>query len=568
MKLSQYFLPTLKESPADAEIISHKLMLRASMIRKVAAGIYTWLPLGLRVLQKVEQIIREEMNRAGALEIFMPNIQPAELWQETQRWEAYGPLMLRMKDRHEREFCFGPTHEEVITDLVRGELRSYKQLPLTLYQIQTKFRDEIRPRFGILRGREFMMKDAYSFNIDKKSLEETYEKMYQAYSKIFDRLGLTYRAVLADSGDIGGDMSHEFQVLAKSGEDVIAYSDESNYAANIEKAEALAPKNKRAKPTAAMEVIDTPGCYTIKALCDKFNIDVKKTVKTLMVKGIDHPIVALILRGDHELNEIKAANLEEVEKPLKFIDEKEVKATLGAGFGSLGPVDLSLPTIVDRDAAVVSDFSCGANVDDKHYVNVNWDRDVTLPKIADLRNVAEGDPSPDGKGKLVFARGIEVGHIFQNGDKYTKPMQLTVLSESGKAIFPLTGCYGIGVSRIVGAAIEQNYDKKGICWPEAMAPFQVLIIPMNMHKSYRVKEAAEKIYQELEDANIEVLFDDRKERPGVMFADAELIGIPHQIIIGERGLDKNIVEYKSRRGEEKELSIASLVSEVQALLAT
>jgi prolyl-tRNA synthetase len=560
MLLSQYFLPTTKETPADAELVSHQLMLRGGLIRKLASGLYSWLPLGLRVLQKVEHIVRDEMNKAGALELSMPVVQPAELWEESQRWDQYGKELLRFQDRHKRDFCMGPTHEEVISDIMRGDLKSYKQLPLSVYQIQTKFRDEIRPRFGVMRGREFMMKDAYSFHIDKTSMEEVYEKMYGAYVNIFSRLGLDFRPVLADSGAIGGDMSHEFQVLAKAGEDVIAYSDEGEYAANIERASALKPTSRPAANN-QLEKFATPNAKTIAHLEQQHGIAAHEGVKTLIVKGEEQPFVALILRGDHELNEIKAEKHPAVAAPLTMATEKEILDAVGAGPGSLGPVELKIPYIVDHDAAVLADFSCGANEDGFHYKGVNWERDTTLNDTADLRNVIEGDLSPDGIGTLRFTRGIEVGHIFQLGDKYSKSMKLTVLNEGGKSEHPLMGCYGIGISRIVAAAIEQNHDDSGIVWPEPMAPFQVAITPIQMHKSYRVRECAEKLYQDLVDAGVEVLFDDRKERPGVMFATMDLIGIPHRIVIGERGLDQGTIEYKHRKtGEVKNLTAQEVVA--------
>lgn len=549
MKTSQYLLATLKETPADAELISHQLMLRAGMIRKLASGVYSWLPLGLKVLRKVEAIVREEMNRSGAMELLMPAIQPAELWQESGRWEQYGPELLRISDRHERPFCFGPTHEEVITDIMRKEIRSYKQLPANFYQIQTKFRDEIRPRFGVMRSREFIMKDAYSFHLDQASLEETYQIMYDTYTRIFTRLGLNFRAVIADTGSIGGSKSHEFQVLADSGEDLIVFSDGSDYAANMEKAEAL-EATEIAAPTAAMSIIDTPGLYTIDALCQALNLDVKRTVKTLLVKGQDTPLVALILRGDHTLNTIKAEKLAEVAKPLQFASDTEIQQVIGCKPGSIGPLKLTIPVIVDKAAAQISDFSCGVNIDDKHYINVNWERDLPLPPVADLRNVEAGDPSPDGKGHLQFARGIEVGHIFQLGEKYSKAMNATVLDESGKAVTMLMGCYGIGVSRIVAAAIEQNHDEAGIIWPTGMAPFQVALVPLNLYKSYRAREVCEKLYNDLQQAGFEVLFEDRKERPGVMFSTMDLLGIPHRLVLTEKGLDVGTIEYKGRRDSE------------------
>jgi len=554
MRTSRLLLATLKETPADAEVISHKLMLRAGMIRKLAAGLYTWLPLGLRVLRKVETIVREEMDRAGAQEVLMPAVQPAELWQESGRWEDMGAEMLRLKDRHQREFCFGPTHEEVITDLIRNELRSYKQLPANFYQIQTKFRDERRPRFGVMRAREFLMKDAYSFHLDMASLEETYQVMHEAYCRIFDRIGLSYRPVLADTGAIGGSGSHEFHVLADSGEDAIAFSDASDYAANVELAEALAPAEARPAPGAGMATVDTPERHTIEEVSAFLGVPPGQTLKTLVVRGdsTEAPLVALVLRGDHELNAIKAGKLTAVADPLEFAADADIRAALGCGVGSLGPVGLAIPVIVDRSAAVVADFVCGANVDGKHLTGVNWGRDLPEPAIADIRNVVPGDPSPDGNGTLAIARGIEVGHIFQLGEKYSRAMNATVLDESGQAVVMSMGCYGIGVSRVVAAAIEQNNDERGIIWPQAIAPYQVALLPMNMHKSQRLREAAESLYRELTANGFEVLFDDRRERPGVMFADMELIGIPHRLVLGERGLDSGEIEYKGRRDSESQ----------------
>lgn len=567
MRTSQYFLNTVKETPADAEVISHQLMLRAGMIRKLAAGLYTWLPLGLRVLQKVSAIVREEMNAINAMEVLMPAVQPAELWQESQRWEKYGPELLRLKDRHQRDFCFGPTHEEVITDLVRREIRSYKQLPATFYQIQTKFRDEIRPRFGIMRAREFLMKDAYSFHADQVSLEQTYSAMYDAYARIFTRLGLTFRAVHADTGSIGGNMSHEFQVLADSGEDLIAYSDGSDYAANVELAAALATTQELPAATAAMQTIATPGQYTIDALVKSLGIDIKKAVKTLLVVGKEHEMIALILRGDHELNTIKAEKLPQIAQPLQFASLEKIREIIGCNPGSIGPVGLNIPIIIDRDA-FINDFICGANKDDQHFINVNWQRDLPLPEIADLRRVVAGDLSPDGKGKLQLTRGIEVGHIFQLGKKYSEAMDVTVLDENGKAITPTMGCYGIGISRIVAAAIEQHHDDNGIIWPITMAPFQIALIPMNLHKSYRVREVCDQLYQELQTAGFDVLYDDRKERAGVMFADMDLIGIPHRLVIGERGLDTGKIEYKARwQAEIQEIELSNAVKFLQNIIS-
>ncbi|PHM36891.1 proline--tRNA ligase [Xenorhabdus mauleonii] len=556
MRTSQYLLSTLKETPADAEVVSHKLMLRAGMIRKLASGLYNWMPTGVRVLKKVENIVREEMNNAGAIEVSMPVVQPADLWQESGRWEQYGPELLRFVDRGERPFVLGPTHEEVITDLVRNEVTSYKQLPLNLFQIQTKFRDEVRPRFGVMRSREFIMKDAYSFHTTQESLQETYDKMYDAYSKIFTRIGLDFRPVLADTGSIGGSASHEFQVLAESGEDDIVFSTESNYAANIELAEAVLPSQERSAPAEEMRLVDTPNAKTIAELVEQFNLPIEKTVKTLMVHAAEesgHKLVALLVRGDHELNEIKAEKLPLVASPLTFATEEEIRAIVNAGPGSLGPVNLPMPVIIDRSVSVMSDFGAGANIDDKHYFGINWERDLPLPEIADIRNVVEGDASPDGKGTLLIKRGIEVGHIFQLGTKYSDALKATVQNEDGQNQVVTMGCYGIGVTRIVAAAIEQNHDDRGIIWPDAIAPFQVAILPMNMHKSYRVKEVAEKLYADLRASGIDVIFDDRKERPGVMFADMELIGVPHTLVIGDRNLDNGEIEYKCRRNSDKQL---------------
>ncbi|GAM65069.1 prolyl-tRNA synthetase [Vibrio ishigakensis] len=554
MRTSNYLVSTLKETPNDAEVISHQLMLRAGMIRKLASGLYTWLPTGLRVLRKVENIVRQEIDNAGAVETLMPVVQPFDLWEETGRSEKMGPELLSFTDRHERPFVLSPTAEEVITSLVRNEVSSYKQLPLNLYQIQTKFRDERRPRFGVMRAREFSMMDAYSFDIDKAGLEKSYEAMHAAYCKAFDRMGLDYRPVLADTGAIGGSGSHEFHVLAESGEDLIAFSSESDYAANIEKAEALAPADAADAPTQEMTLVDTPNAKTIAELVEQFEMPIEKTVKTLFVKAsdeIDAPLIGLIIRGDHELNEVKAENLAQVASPLEMATEEEIRAAIGAGPGSLGPVNLELPFIVDRSVAVMSDFGAGANVDDKHYFGINWGRDVELGQVEDLRNVVEGDPSPCGKGVIGLKRGIEVGHIFQLGTNYSEKMNCSVLDSNGKNAVLEMGCYGIGVSRVVAAAIEQNHDENGIIWPEAIAPFQVAIVPMNMHKSERVKEAAEKLYADLTAQGIEVLFDDRKERPGVMFKDIELIGIPHTVVIGDRSMDNGHFEYKSRKDGEK-----------------
>ncbi len=571
MRTSKYLLSTLKETPNDAEVVSHQLMLRAGMIRRLASGLYTWLPTGLRVLRKVENIVRQEIDNAGAIETLMPVVQPFELWEETGRSEKMGPELLRFTDRHVRPFVLSPTAEEVITSLVRNEVSSYKQLPLNLYQIQTKFRDERRPRFGVMRAREFCMMDAYSFDIDKEGLQKSYDAMHDAYCKAFDRMGLEYRPVLADSGAIGGSGSQEFHVLAESGEDLIAFSTESDYAANIEKAEAVAPTTERAAPTQEMTTVDTPNAKTIAELVEQHGIAIEKTVKTLFVKAsdeVDADIIALIIRGDHELNEVKAENLPQVASPLEMADEAQLRDLIGAGAGSLGPVGLELPFIVDRSVAVMSDFGTGANIDGKHFFGVNWNRDVQLGQVEDLRNVVEGDPSPCGKGTLQLKRGIEVGHIFQLGTAYSEAMNCGVLDANGKNVILEMGCYGIGVSRVVASAIEQNNDEYGIVWPEAIAPFTVAIVPMNMHKSERVKEAAEKLYAELTAMGIEVLFDDRKERPGVMFKDIELIGIPHTIVIGDRSMDEGHFEYKNRRANTKEaVEMANIVEHIKAQLS-
>lgn len=571
MRTSKYLLSTLKETPNDAEVVSHQLMLRAGMIRRLASGLYTWLPTGLRVLRKVENIVRQEIDNAGAIETLMPVVQPFELWEETGRSEKMGPELLRFTDRHVRPFVLSPTAEEVITSLVRNEVSSYKQLPLNLYQIQTKFRDERRPRFGVMRAREFCMMDAYSFDINKEGLQKSYDAMHDAYCKAFDRMGLEYRPVLADSGAIGGSGSQEFHVLAESGEDLIAFSTESDYTANIEKAEAVAPTTERAAPTQEMTTVDTPNAKTIAELVEQHGIAIEKTVKTLFVKAsdeVDADIIALIIRGDHELNEVKAENLPQVASPLEMADEAQLRDLIGAGAGSLGPVGLELPFIVDRSVAVMSDFGTGANIDGKHFFGVNWDRDVQLGQVEDLRNVVEGDPSPCGKGTLQLKRGIEVGHIFQLGTAYSEAMNCGVLDANGKNVILEMGCYGIGVSRVVASAIEQNNDEYGIVWPEAIAPFTVAIVPMNMHKSERVKEAAEKLYAELTAMGIEVLFDDRKERPGVMFKDIELIGIPHTIVIGDRSMDEGHFEYKNRRANTKEaVEMANIVEHIKAQLS-
>ncbi|HUL12802.1 MAG TPA: proline--tRNA ligase [Methylococcaceae bacterium] len=576
MRTSQFPLNTLKETPADAEIVSHQLMLRAGLIRKLAAGLYTWLPLGLRVLRKVERIVREEMERAGALEVLMPVVQPAELWQESGRWEQYGPELARLQDRHERNFCLGPTHEEIITDLARNEIKSYKQLPINYYQIQTKFRDEIRPRFGVMRAREFLMKDGYSFHLDQESLQQTYDAMYRAYSEIFTRLGLRFRPVLADTGAIGGSHSHEFHVLAESGEDAIAFSDESDYAANVEQAEAVAPAPDRRSPSEEMRRVETPGQKTIAEVGEFLGVPPQKILKTIAVmRKVRNPFgeeaevfCDLYLRGDHELNEVKARK---VLGEFRFATEEEVESHHNCRPGYIGP-DLtktrSIPWIADRSAIAMSDFVCGANENGLHVTGANWERDfLEVPissvqnQIADIRKVVEGDPSPDGKGTLSIARGIEVGHIFQLGAKYSEAMNATVLNEQGQNQVMIMGCYGIGVSRVVAAAIEQNHDERGIIWPQAIAPFQVALLPMNMHTSPRLQEAAERLYAELRAAGLEVLFDDRKARPGVMFADMELIGIPHRIVISERGLEAGNVEYKGRRDmESQEVPLSEIVA--------
>ncbi len=566
MRTSQFLLSTLKETPSDAVVVSHQLMLRAGMIRKLASGLYTWLPMGLRVLRKVEKVVREEMNAAGALEVLMPGIQPAELWQESGRWEQYGPELLRMKDRHGRDFCAGPTHEDVITDLARNELNSYKQLPINLYQIQTKFRDEIRPRFGLMRGREFIMKDAYSFHVDQASLQQTYDRMHQAYCNVFTRLGLNFRPVQADTGSIGGTGSHEFHVLAESGEDDIAFSDSSDYAANIEKAEAVPRESGRGAATESMRLVDTPNTKTIDALVTGFGLAIEKTIKTLMVHGAEEgTLIALIVRGDHELNEIKAANLAQVANPLQMASEAEIRAAVGAGPGSLGPVNLPIPCIVDRSVALMSDFASGANIEDKHYFGVNWERDLPLPEVADLRNVLAGDPSPDGKGTLEIKRGIEVGHIFQLGTKYSEALNCQVLGENGKPVILTMGCYGIGVSRVVAAAIEQNNDERGILWNDALAPFQIALVPLR-YETDAVREATDKLYAELTAAGYEVLLDDRdkKTSPGIKFADMELIGIPHRIVVSDRGLAEGNLEYKSRQDTEAQaVPVADILNYIQ-----
>ena len=547
MRVSRFPLFTVKETPADAEVVSHQLMLRAGLIRKLAAGIYTWLPLGLRVLRKAEAVVREEMDRAGALELSMPAIQPAELWQESSRWRKYGPELLRIKDRHERDFCFGPTHEEVITDLFRREIKSYKQLPVNFYQIQTKFRDEVRPRFGVMRAREFLMKDAYSFHLDPASLRETYDRMFDAYSRIFTRLGLRFRAVLADTGSIGGAHSHEFHVLAESGEDAIAFSDGSDYAANVELAEALAPPGERPAPAETLTRMHTPGVKTIAELCDFLKVPAERTVKAVVVEDEDGQAVLLLVRGDHEVNAVKVEKLPRVKAPLTFASPEAIRAAFGASPGSLGAVGFEGLVIADRTVANMADMVAGANQDDWHLTGVNFGRDCPEPLVADIRSVVQGDPSPDEQGTLAIARGIEVGHIFQLGRKYSAAMQAEVLGEDGQPATVTMGCYGIGVSRVVAAAIEQNHDERGIIWPTAMAPFQVALLPIGAARSAAVREATDALYRELVAAGIEVLLDDRDARPGVMFADMELIGIPHRVVVSERNLAAGQVEYRGRR---------------------
>ncbi len=566
MKTTKFHLQTRKETPADAEIISHQLMIRTGMVSQLGSGLYNWTPLGLKVLRKIEKIVREEMDKAGCLEMIMPTIQPSSLWEETGRWDKYGDLLLKIKDRAGRDFCFGPTHEEVITDFARKEIKSYKQLPITFYQVQTKFRDEIRPRFGVMRAREFLMKDAYSFHLSTDCLKKTYAKIHQAYCNIFERIGLTYRPVEADSGEIGGTGSHEFHVLADSGEDAIAYSTGSDYAANVEKCEVLAPTKQRKEAIAELTVIDTPNKKSIADVANFLSVSPKKLVKTLLVEGVDFP-VALVLRGDHELNEIKAANLKQVASPFTMLDDEQIKMIAKCDAGSIGVKDLDCYIIIDRAVEIMSDFITGANQDDKHLTGVNWDRDAKFNQVADLRNAQAGDPSPDGKGKIKIARGIEVGHIFQLGDTYTDSMNAVVLNEQGKSQHMTMGCYGIGVSRVVAAAIEQNHDDKGIVWPQQIAPFTVVILPMNMAKSERVKQVANNLYSDLTKLGVEVIMDDRKIRPGVMFADAELLGIPHQITIGDRALDEGEVEYKSRKEMQNvRIKLDEIVNHITSLL--
>jgi prolyl-tRNA synthetase len=550
MRLSQYPINTTKETPAEAEVLSHQLMLRAGLIRREAAGLYSWLPMGLRTLRKAEAIIREEMDRAGALEMVMPVVQPGELWQESGRWIEYGPELLRFKDRHERDFVAGPTHEEVITDIVRRDIKSYRQLPVNFYQVQTKFRDEIRPRFGVMRAREFIMKDAYSFHVDAASLQQGYRAMHEAYSRIFTRMGLEFRAVRADSGPIGGDVSQEFHVLAASGEDAIVFSDEDDYAANLEAAAALPPSEPRAAPRESLTRVATPGAKTIEQVARMLKVAPSRCVKTLLVEGSEEEVVALVIRGDHELNAAKAQRLPGVANPLRMAGAEPIARATGAEAGFIGPVDLRCPIYADHSALALADFVCGANARDLHLTGVNWGRDVREGTPADLRNVREGDPSPSGRGHLRMARGIEVGHIFQLGRKYSEPLKATVLDETGKEVTVLMGCYGIGVTRVVAAAIEQNHDERGIIWPEPLAPFQVVLVPLNLQKSDRVREVADRLYNELTAAGIEVLYDDRDARPGVKFADAELLGIPHRLVVADRGLESGRLEYRQRRDTE------------------
>lgn len=565
MRMSQILIPTLKETPADADIVSHRLMLRAGLVRQLAAGLYSWLPLGVRAMRKFENIVREEMDRAGGQEVLMPSIQPAEIWLESGRWEKYGPDLLRIKDRHQRDFCVGPTHEEVVTDIARREIRSYKQLPVNLYQIQTKFRDEIRPRFGIMRAREFIMKDAYSFDLDREAHQKSYDAMYEAYSRIFSRAGLDFRIVDADSGSIGGSRSHEFHVLADSGEDAIAFASEGTFAANLELVACDPPEEPRPEARQEMVSVDTPEVHTIAELSAFLGTAAENCLKTLVVEGQDDALVVLALRGCHGLNMIKAEALDQVRKPLTMASAERIAARFGCQPGSLGPVALDMTVICDRSAATMADFVCGANLEDTHLKGVNWGRDLPEPVIADLRNAVAGDPAPGGHGILSIARGIEVGHIFQLGTTYSEPMQAVILDEEGQPVNAFMGCYGIGVTRVVAASIEQNHDDNGIIWPTAIAPFQVALLPMNMHKSQRLREAVEQLYTELLAAGIEVLLDDRSVRPGVMFAEADLIGIPHRLVFGERGLDAGNIEYKRRAdGHSAELAIGEAVAFLQS----
>ena len=575
MRASNYLFSTLRDAPSDAVVASHQLMIRAGMIRQVSKGLYTWLPTGVKVFRKIENIVREEMQKAGSLEVIMPGVQPAELWQETGRWQKYGPELLRMKDRHDRDYCLGPTHEEVITDIARNELTSYKQLPLNVFQIQTKFRDEVRPRFGVMRSREFVMKDAYTFHATQECLQSTYDIMHQAYCNVFDRIGLDYRPVRADTGSIGGAYSHEFHVLADSGEDDIAFSDTSDFAANVELAEAVSLKLTPDAATQEIEEVFTPNCKTIAAVAEFLKLPVEKTVKTMLIKGVDEEgestIIALVLRGDHTINEIKVEKLKGAVVPFEFASEADIVAKIGCQPGSIGPRGLKeagVKVVVDRSAAVISDFCAGANKDDYHFTGLNWGRDCDDFEVADIRNVVEGDPSPDGQGSIVIKRGIEVGHIFQLGQTYSEAMKATVLDENGKAQVMHMGCYGIGVSRIVAAAIEQNFDEKGIKWPLAIAPFEVAIVGMNYEKSESVKEACDELYNSLLAQGIDVILDDRKERPGVKFADCELLGIPHRIVVGDRGLKEGTLEYKSREtGDGEDVAVADALTFIQQKLA-
>jgi len=574
MRASQFLIATVKETPTDAVVVSHQLMLRAGMIRKLASGLYSWLPMGLRVLRKVEAIVREEMNNAGAQELLMPVVQPSELWEESGRWQEYGPELLRITDRHSNSFCLGPTHEEVITDIARNEIKSYKQLPSTFYQVQTKFRDEIRPRFGVMRSREFIMKDAYSFHKDQESLQSIYEVMHKAYTAIFTRLGLDFRAVVADTGSIGGSASHEFHVLASSGEDDIAFSDSSDFAANVEMAEALPGTQERKAASLELEKVPTPGQHTIEQLCNAQKVDSNTIAKTLIVLGESKeespgtPLIALVLRADHELNEIKAEKLPGVAAPLQFASDEQIKETLGCTPGSIGPINIDIPVIIDRSAALLSDFMCGANEDGYHFKGVNWERDCALGSIEDIRNVVEGDISPDGQGHIQIKRGIEVGHIFQLGDKYAKALNATILNEQGKDQVMQMGCYGIGITRCVAAAIEQNHDENGIIWPQAIAPFQIAIVPLNMQKSEAVAEQANRLYKQLTELGYDVILDDRNERPGVKFADMELMGIPHRIVIGDRGLKEGKLEYKGRTDKDnQDIDIDAIMTFVEEQIA-
>jgi prolyl-tRNA synthetase len=565
MRMSQILIPTLKETPADADIVSHQLMLRAGLVRQLAAGLYSWLPLGVRALRKFENIVRQEMDRAGGQEVIMPSIQPAEIWIESGRWEKFGPELLRLTDRHQRDFCVGPTHEEVVTDIARREIRSYRQLPLNLYQIQTKFRDEIRPRFGIMRAREFIMKDAYSFDLDREAHQKSYDAMYEAYSRIFTRAGLEFRIVKADSGSIGGSRSHEFHVLADSGEDAIAFSSDGDFAANLELVACAAPRDPRPQASQEMDSVDTPDAHTIAELSAFLGTAPENCLKTLVVEGQDGDLVTLALRGDHGLNIIKAEALEQVAKPLTMASAERIAARFGCQPGSLGPVGLDMTVVCDRSAATMADFVCGANAEDRHLTGVNWGRDLPEPAVADLRNAVTGDSAPDGHGILSIARGIEVGHVFQLGTTYSEPLQAVILDEEGRAVNAFMGCYGIGITRVIAASIEQNHDDNGIIWPTAIAPFQVALLPMNMHKSLRLRDAVEKLYAELLAAGIEVLLDDRSMRPGVMFAEADLIGIPHRLVLGERGLDAGNIEYKRRAdGDSAEHAITDVVAFLQA----